>query len=158
MADPIIRRAVEEDIADIRTLTIRAYTKWVEITPRPPRPMTADYNQAFADHRFDLLVDQGRLIGLVETVAEGDELMIVNVAVEPERQGQGHGFTLMRHAEEIARLSGLAGTRLYTNKLMTSNIALYERLGYEFEKETHHDLGTGLSALLGHKFTVGYEG
>ena len=51
MADPIIRRAVEEDIADIRTLTIRAYTKWVEITPRPPRPMTADYNQAFADHR-----------------------------------------------------------------------------------------------------------
>jgi ribosomal protein S18 acetylase RimI-like enzyme len=48
----------------------------------------------------------------------------------------------MRHAEEIARLSGLAGTRLYTNKLMTSNIALYERLGYEFEKETHHDLGT----------------
>ena len=66
MADPIIRRAVEEDIADIRTLTIRAYTKWVEITPRPPRPMTADYNQAFADHRFDLLVDQGRLIGLVE--------------------------------------------------------------------------------------------
>ena len=142
MADPIIRRAVEEDIADIRTLTIRAYTKWVEITPRPPRPMTADYNQAFADHRFDLLVDQGRLIGLVETVAEGEELMIVNVAVEPERQGQGHGFTLMRHAEEIARLSGLAGTRLYTNKLMTSNIALYERLGYEFEKETHHDLGT----------------
>ena len=132
MADPIIRRAVEEDIADIRTLPIRAYTKWVEITPRPPRPMTADYNQAFADHRFDLLVDQGRLIGLVETVAEGDELMIVNVAVEPERQGQGHGFTLMRHAEEIARLSGLAGTRLYTNKLMTSNIALYERLGYEF--------------------------
>ena len=140
MADPSIRRAVEEDIADIRTVTIRAYTKWVEITPRPPRPMTADYNQAFADHRFDLLVDQGRLIGLVETVAEGDELMIVNVAVWPE--GHGQGFTLMRHAEEIARLSGLAGTRLYTNKLMTSNIALYERLGYEFEKETHHDRGT----------------
>jgi ribosomal protein S18 acetylase RimI-like enzyme len=142
MAEPIIRRAVEQDIADIRALTIRAYTKWVEVTPRPPRPMTADYNQAFADHRFDLLVDQGRLIGLVETAPESTELMIVNVAVEPERQSEGHGVTLMRHAEEIARLTGLAGTRLYTNKLMTSNIALYERLGYVFEKETTHDLGT----------------
>jgi hypothetical protein len=104
--------------------------------------MTADYNQAFADHRFDLLVNKGRLIGLVETVAQGDELMIVNIAVEPERQGKGHGVTLMRYSEEIARLTGLAGMRLYTNKLMTSNIAPYERLGYVFEKETTHDLGT----------------
>jgi ribosomal protein S18 acetylase RimI-like enzyme len=142
MAEPCIRRAVAEDIADIQALTIRAYTKWVEVTPRPPRPMTADYHQAFADHRFDLLIDRGQLIALIETVPEGDELMIVNVAVEPKRQGEGHGVRLMRHAEHIARDAGLAATRLYTNKLMISNIALYERLGYAFERETQHDLGT----------------
>lgn len=142
MTDAIIRRAVEEDIADIQALTIRAYTKWVEVTPRPPRPMTADYRQAIVDHRFDVLTAEGQLIALVETVPEGNELMIVNVAVDPERQGEGHGVRLMRHAEQIARTTGLTGTRLYTNKLMGSNIALYERLGYVFEKETYHDLGT----------------
>ncbi len=142
MTEPVLRRAVLEDVPDIRALTIRAYAKWMEVTPRPPRPMTADYNQAFLEHRFDLLADRGELIGLVETVAQDDELMIVNVAIAPERQGEGHGVRLMRHAEEIARISGLAGTRLYTNKLMVSNIVLYEQLGYIFEKETYHDLGT----------------
>ena len=142
MADPILRRAVAADIPEIRALTIRAYTKWIDVTPRPPRPMTADYDQAFAEHRFDLLTDHGLLIGLIETAAEGDKLMIVNVAVAPERQGERHGVMLMRHAEDVARQGGFGATRLYTNKLMTSNIALYERLGYVFEKETHHDLGT----------------
>lgn len=142
MPRPVLRRAVLEDVPDIQALTIRAYTKWLDITPRPPRPITADYNQAFFDHRFDLLVDQGQIIGLVETTQQGDELMIVNVAVSPDRQGEGHGALLMRHAEHIAQNARLRGTRLYTNKLMSSNIALYERLGYVFEKETIHDLGT----------------
>lgn len=111
MADLLIRRAVSADIPDIRALTIRAYTKWIEVTPRPPRPMTADYDQAFADHRFDLLIDQGELIGLVETVPQDRELMIVNLAspqalyaeqrfsghnvnigVRQRREGTGRGF------------------------------------------------------------------
>lgn len=142
MPKPVLRRAVLEDVPDIQALTIRAYTKWLDVTPRPPRPMTADYIQAFLDHRFDLLVDQGQIIGLVETTQQGDELMIVNVAVSPDRQREGHGVLLMRHAENIAQNARLRGTRLYTNKLMSSNIALYERLGYVFEKETIHDLGT----------------
>lgn len=121
MADPILRRAVAADILEIRALTIRAYTKWVDVTPRPPRPMTADYDQAFAEHRFDLLIDRGSLIGLIETVPQGDQLMIVNVAVAPNRQGERHGVMLMRHAEELARQGGLGGTRLYTNKLGTRN-------------------------------------
>src|SRR3546814_6943277 len=78
----------------------------------------------------------GALVGLVETVAEGDELLIVNVAVHPDRQGEGHGLRLLRHAEDLARADKLKSMRLYTNKLMDGNIALYERLGYAFEKET----------------------
>jgi ribosomal protein S18 acetylase RimI-like enzyme len=33
----------------------------------------------------------GALIGLIETVPQDDELLIVNVAVAPEQQGQGYG-------------------------------------------------------------------
>jgi ribosomal protein S18 acetylase RimI-like enzyme len=136
------RLANAKDIERIRALTLRAYEKWVSITPRKPRPMTADYNASFLINRFDLLLDNGVLVGLVETVRQGDELMIVNVAVEPTHQGRGLGRRLMAHAEALAQAASLLATRLYTNKLMIENIALYKKLGYQLEKETHHDLGT----------------
>ncbi|WP_454887774.1 GNAT family N-acetyltransferase [Sphingomonas oryzagri] len=139
MSETTLRRAVAEDVPEIRALTLRAYARWQGVTPRPPRPVTADYVRAFREHRFDLLVDRGHLIALIETVGQGDELLIVNVAVDPGRQGEGHGVRLMRHAEVLAREGGLRGTRLYTNKAMTTNIVLYERLGYRFERETLHE-------------------
>jgi ribosomal protein S18 acetylase RimI-like enzyme len=134
--------AKAEDIERIRDLTLRAYEKWVAITPRKPRPMTVDYNESFVTNRFDLLLEGDDLIGLIETVPQDNELMIVNVAVDPAYQGYGFGRCLIQHAETIAQSAALTATRLYTNKLMAENIALYESLGYQFEKETRHDLGT----------------
>jgi ribosomal protein S18 acetylase RimI-like enzyme len=136
------RLANAEDIERIRALTLRAYEKWVSITLQKPRPMTADYNASFLINRFDLLLDNGVLVGLVETVRQGDELMIINVAVEPTHQGRGLGRRLMAHAEALAQAASLLATRLYANKLMIENIALYEKLGYQLEKETQHDIGT----------------
>ena len=143
--EPTLRRAIKEDVPDIRALVRRAYARWITVTPRPPKPINADYDRAFAAHRFDVLVDEGQLVGLIETVAEGRELLIVNVAIDPERQREGLGRCLMRHAEDLARAGGLSGTRLYTNALMTANIALYERLGYVREREVDH--GGGMIAV-----------
>lgn len=141
MSAPVLRRAVFEDVDEIRALTLLAYARWEGITPRPPRPVVADYRQSLRQHRFDVLVDRGVFIALIETHLEANELLIVNVAVHPDRQREGHGVRLMRHAEDLARGAGLARTRLYTNKLMTVNIALYERLGYVHEKETESEPG-----------------
>src|SRR3546814_19450143 len=77
--EPILRRAVKEDVPEIRALTFAAYAKWVGVTPRPPRPVTADYDGAFRDHRFDLLVEGGTLVAFIEPVAAGAGLLIVNV-------------------------------------------------------------------------------
>jgi len=123
----------------------RAYARWLAVTPRPLKPMNADYDRAFAAHRFDLLVHKGELLALIETVAEGKELLIVNVSVDPDRQRDGLGQRLMRHAEDLARSGGLHGTRLYTNRLMAANIALYERHGYVREREVDH--GDGIIAV-----------
>src|SRR3546814_4499032 len=84
MTHPVLRRAVFEDVDEIRALVLAAYARWEGVTPRPPQPVRADYGRAFRAHRFDLLVENGALVGLVETVAEGDELLIVNVAVRSE--------------------------------------------------------------------------
>lgn len=136
-----IRRATADQVDAVRDLTLKAYAKWVSVTARKPKPMTADYDAALRNHRFDCLYCDDNMVGLIETVAKGDELMVVNVAVDPDHQGQGYGVRLMRHAETLAREAGLVATRLYTNKLMRENIALYEWLGYRFERETMHDEG-----------------
>lgn len=137
-----IRLAGPEDIDQIRDLTMRAYAKWLPITPRKPLPMTADYDLSVQQNRFDFLYCGDQLVGLIETVRQDEALMIVNVAIDPAQQGRGYGTLLMKHAEQLARNSALAATRLYTNKLMTENIALYTRLGYRVERETLRDPGT----------------
>ena len=42
----------------------------------------------------------------------------------------GVGTLLLAHAERVARQLGVGELRLFTNSLMTSNIALYQRNGY----------------------------
>ncbi len=110
-----LRRAVAADALAIRELTRAAYARGVPLIGREPRPMTADYDEAVARHRFDLLYIEGALAALIETLAEADHLLVENVAVSPRFQGRGLGRKLMAHAESIATSSGFREIRLYTN-------------------------------------------
>lgn len=79
---------------------------------------------------------------MIETVDEGEVLLIENVAIDPRRQGQGLGSRLMAHAEALARHSGKARVRLYTNARFAENIRLYRRLGYAVDGKTEIAPGT----------------
>lgn len=96
--------------------------------------MTADYDSAIKNHIIDMIVIDGEIIGLIELVPEPDCVLIENVAVAPSEWGKGYGRSLMAHAIEVARLLKRNRLRLYTNKLMAQNIALYQRLGYSIDK------------------------
>lgn len=130
-----LRVADVADAGEIGALTREAYAKWVSVIGREPLPMTVDYAVAMASHRFDLLHVGGRLAALIETVPDGDRLLIVNVAVRPDFQGRGFGARLLRLAEDLAGQAGLAGMRLYTNKLFAENIRLYASRGYRVDRE-----------------------
>ena len=130
-----LRTAAPADAAAIRDLTRAAYAKWVPVIGREPKPMGADYEAAVREHRFDLLHVAGELAALIETVDEGDQLLIENVAVSPGHQGQGLGRRLLAHAEGLAVAKGYARIRLYTNQRFEENIALYRRLGYRIDRE-----------------------
>jgi GNAT superfamily N-acetyltransferase len=130
-----LRLATPDDAGAIRNLTRAAYAKWVPLIGREPKPMTADYEQAVRTHRFDLLMVEGKLAALVETVSHADHLMIENVAVEPALQGRGFGATLIAHAEQLAAVSGLRQVRLYTNQRFIENVTLYVKLGYRVDRE-----------------------
>jgi len=104
--------------------------------------MTADYDRAVAEHVIDLHEESGSLVALIEMIPQADHILIENIAVHPDRHGQGFGSRLLTHAEDVARSLGLKEMRLYTNGLMQSNIALYTRRGYlEDRREDAGPLG-----------------
>ena len=129
------RRGVATDAAAIRDLTRVAYAKWVPLIGREPKPMTADYEEALRNHRFDLLYVGGTLAALIETIPQADHLLIENVAVSPPFQGRGLGRKLMAHAEKLAASSGFREIKLYTNKLFVENVRFYAQLGYRVDGE-----------------------
>lgn len=137
-----LRQATPDDAAAIRDLTRAAYAKWVPLIGREPKPMTADYSKAVRNHRFDLLMTEGRLAALIETLAHADHLLIENVAVEPSFQKRGFGTFLIAHAEHLADASGLHEVRLYTNQRFVENVRFYRGLGYRTNNE--ENIGDGV--------------
>jgi GNAT superfamily N-acetyltransferase len=129
-----IRPAVLADAAGIRELTRAAYAKWVALIGREPLPMQADYERAVAEHTIDLLIDDGALAGLIETILRPDHLWIENVAVAPERQGRGYGRLLLAHAEKGALEAERFEIRLLTNQAFAANLALYAKLAYAIDR------------------------
>lgn len=136
MQERSFRRATSADVGAIREITRAAYAKWVPVIGREPKPMTANYDEAVARHVIDLLEEGGRPIALIEVIPGPSHLLIENVAVLPDRHGEGVGNLLLGRADEIARALGLSELRLYTNAKFISNIAFYARRGFcEFLRE-----------------------
>ena len=129
-----IRPAAPEDAASIRDLTRAAYAKWVALIGREPLPMQADYDRAVREHAIDLLIVDGALAGLIETIARSDHLCIENVAVAPDWQGRGYGRLLIAHAEARAAEVGRGEVRLQTNAAFAANLALYAKLAYAIDR------------------------
>ena len=132
-----LRRATSADAANVRALTRAAYAKWVPLIGREPKPMVADYERAVSEHIIDLYERGGELLGLVEMIPQLDHLLIENIAVRPDHQGEGLGDILLKHAEDLSRSLGVGEARLYTNAMFAANLAFYAKRGYsEFRRQT----------------------
>ncbi len=133
-----IRPAQLEDVESIRSLVERAYGPWVPVIGRRPGPMDEDYAELVAGG--DVYVWAApEVVGLLVLRPTDGALMVENVAVEPAAQGQGLGPALLAFAEQQARERGIGELRLYTHERMTTNIALYERLGWsEYDRLAQH--------------------
>ena len=129
-----IRPAVLEDAGRIRDLTRAAYAKWAALIGREPLPMQADYQRAVVEHTIDVLIVDGALVGLLETILRPDHLWIENVAVAPEQQGRGFGRLLLDHAERRAVQAQRPEIRLMTNQAFAANLALYAKLAYTIDR------------------------
>ena len=112
---------------------ISAYGHYLERCGLTPAPMLADYARAI--RREEVFVLGEPICGVIVLVPQADHLLLENVAVLPDRQGQGLGGALMRFAEDHARERGLPEIQLYTGECMWENLRLYPKLGYvEFDR------------------------
>ncbi|QPC91826.1 N-acetyltransferase [Mesorhizobium sp. INR15] len=136
------RRADAADAAAITDIVRAAYAKWVPVIGREPLPMRTDYDKAVAGHPFDLAVEGGVILGMIETMLEDDHLWIENVCVAPRAQGRGIGRLLLERAERKAIEARRPELRLLTNGAFEANVSLYRKLGYVIDREEPFMNGT----------------
>lgn len=130
MASVEIRKALETDLENIQLCTRKAYALYGDRMDREPAPMQADFRGRIASGFVDVATADSRFAGYVVFYPDGGDVHLENVAVLPEFSGQGIGRRLIEHVEHSARKVGYKTVELYTNEVMTENLAMYPGLGY----------------------------
>ncbi len=127
----MIRLAQPADQAAVEAIVNAAYSPYVARIGKPPGPMLDDYRALIEAGAVSILEDAGRAAAaIIVLIPKLDHLLLDNIAVRPDRQGQGYGRALIGFAESEARRLGYRELRLYTHQLMTENLALYARIGF----------------------------
>ncbi len=130
-----LRRAGPADVAAISACVNAAYTKWIPRVGRKPWPMMQDYAAIVADGMTHVASLEAELVGVLVLAISDEGFLIENVAVHPQHAGRGIGGRLLGFAEQQAKALGYGSVYLYTNELMSDNIALYAKRGYrEYER------------------------
>jgi N-acetylglutamate synthase-like GNAT family acetyltransferase len=140
----MIRLARAADVAAVSAIVKDAYSIYLARNGKIPGPMRDDYAALIADQRVHVLEESGEIAGLVVLIPEARAMLLDNVAVHSRAQGRGFGIRLIAFAEQRARAAGLPALRLYTQDIMTENLALYSRLGFV---ETHRGEEIGLNRV-----------
>jgi ribosomal protein S18 acetylase RimI-like enzyme len=127
----MIRRARPADRAAVEAIVNAAYAAYIERIGKKPGPMLDDYGPLIEAGAVSVVEQPaGVIAALVVLVEKPGHLLLDNIAVDPQRQGQGLGRRLVAFAESEARRRGHDELRLYTHLTMTENIALYRHLGF----------------------------
>jgi GNAT superfamily N-acetyltransferase len=126
----VIRTARAQEATAVRDVVLAAYERYVAVIGTPPGPMLDDYGVRIATGQVWVLEDAGEIVGVV-VLEDGPHCFLLdNIAIRPDLQGGGFGRKLMDFAEAEAARRGWKAVTLYTNALMTENIAIYTKRGY----------------------------
>ncbi|WP_286896544.1 GNAT family N-acetyltransferase [Achromobacter sp. UBA2119] len=143
----LIRVALAGDVPALERIVREAYSPYIARNGATPGPMLDDYPARVAQGVVHVLESKVGIEGLIVLIPESDDscMLLDNIAVSPTAQGKGHGRTLLQWAEDSARRAGFSRIRLYTQEVMSENIAIYTRRGYV---ETHRATEIGLKRVF----------
>jgi len=125
---PGLRLATAADLPAIKALIEAAYARYLTRMDKPPAPVLRDYGPSVADGTT--WVTGSPITAVLTLYPREDHLLVENVAVHPDAQGNGLGRALLDFAEREAARRGLTRMALYTHEVMTENQAIYGHLGY----------------------------
>ncbi|MGA8403048.1 MAG: GNAT family N-acetyltransferase [Stellaceae bacterium] len=111
----MIRAATPPDRVTVEGIVHQAYAHYVERIGKPPGPMLDDYAALIGDRAVSVLEADGTIAAIIVLLPKPDHLLLDNIAVRKDRQGQGLGRRLIAFAEIEARRLGYAELRLYTH-------------------------------------------
>jgi ribosomal protein S18 acetylase RimI-like enzyme len=133
MAVPAFRLATSGDAELVKAISASAYIPaYRAVIGAVPKPAFEDYRSRIQGGNVWIAEVDGKAAGIL-VLEEGQYfLTIYSIAVAPEFQGRGIAKALLAHAEDYARKKMLPELRLYTNKRMERNVAVY--VGYGFTK------------------------
>ena len=125
-----LRRAKPQDAPALTRCIAAAYRTYIPQIGRSIPPLLADYAEEIALYQVWVAEEQGRILGGLVLIPKEDHMLLANIAVHPDHQGKGVGQTMLELADAETLDQGYQELRLYTNKVMNKNIALYKRSGW----------------------------
>lgn len=123
-----IRAGVLGDVPALARIAEAAFAPYVDAIGRRPEPMDELFEDDIAGGVCWVTGEPP--LGYVIARRSGADWLLESVAVAEEARGAGIGRALIGFAEAEGQRRGHARIVLYTNAAMTSNLALYPRLGY----------------------------
>jgi ribosomal protein S18 acetylase RimI-like enzyme len=135
------RPATRDDLQAVEAIVQAAYSRYMFSMGRQPGPMLDDYGALIEEGRVHVVECGGVVQGILVLIPQDDSMLLDNIAVLPAAQGLGLGRSMLNFAEHAAIAAGYRAIKLYTNEVMTENIAFYSRKGY---LETHRVEEKGL--------------
>ncbi|MDA7964499.1 GNAT family N-acetyltransferase [Ruegeria sp.] len=129
MAQMTMRAATGADAEAIRACIAAAYDSARREIPDLP-DVTEGIAADIETRSVFVAEGRGQVMGVIIFAAQDDAILINNLAVSPQAQGQGIARHLLEQAESAARAAGLSRLHLRTHRLMQGTRAMYHHLGW----------------------------
>lgn len=125
------------DATLVQTISAEAYVPaYQPLMGYVPKPAIEDYSDRIKERNVWIAEIDEDPSGVLVLEPAADHLMIYSIAVLPRRQGHGLGKSLFSFAERHAWEAAFPEVRLYANRRMQRNVALYRAVGF-VEVGTH---------------------
>ncbi len=125
-----IRRAVEQDIAEVTYCVCQAFIHYIPRIGKQPGPMLDDYRVLVGQGAVHVACQQEQIVGSLVLLETAEGFSIETIAVLPSGQGLGIGSKLLAYAETVAKQSDYRSIYLSTNCLMYESQLIYAHVGY----------------------------